>query len=49
MSFDQAFKNTLVNDITNIGKREGLEDHEQVWFLFRVYFVLNIILLPLGI
>ncbi|KAH9388623.1 hypothetical protein TYRP_007965 [Tyrophagus putrescentiae] len=25
-----AFKNTLVNDITNIGKREGLEEHEQV-------------------
>ena len=26
----KAFKNTLVNDILNIGRREGLEEHEQV-------------------
>lgn len=26
----KAFKNTLVNDIISIGRREGLEEHEQV-------------------
>lgn len=27
---NNIFRNTLINDLTNIGKREGLADHEQV-------------------
>lgn len=26
----QAFRNTLVNDIRSIGKRESLQEHEEV-------------------
>lgn len=31
---NQAFKNTLINDIENIGRREGLEEYEQIAEVF---------------